>query len=470
MKTIVAVSLLSLTLSGCASMRDYVMPSPPEGSAETKLTQENDLRFAAEQKPIAAWWREFNDAHLTELVEQSLKTNIDVRIAFANLREARALSRSVNSDQYPTIDANGGYTRNLNSNETTNRPINRVDNTYQAGFDASWELDLFGRVSSRIAMQQALEQAEYAQLHQIYVTVTAEVAKTYFELRGAQYRLSIASRNAGNQAATYQLTQTLQTAGGASALDVSRAQTQLSLTQASIPPLQAEVNAAINRLSVLTGQVPNALRDRLSQTQLLPSLPVTIAVGDTAELIRRRPDINVAERQLAATVSNYNLAVAELFPSVSISGSLGFIATNLSSFGTSALAGAIGPSLSWRLFDRDRLNAEIDQSDARSVAALANYEKTVLMALEETQTALSDFTHEEQRRLHLQQAAASAKQSAIFAKERFDHGYDNFLDVLVAESTLLEAEDALANSEIASGLDLISIYKALGGGWQVASE
>ncbi|KKN25709.1 hypothetical protein LCGC14_0881880, partial [marine sediment metagenome] len=185
------------------------------------------------------------------------------------------------------------------------------------------------------------------------------------------------------------------------------------------------------------------------------------------ELLKRRPDIRSAERSLAASVAEYNLKVADLFPKVSVLGSLGFISTNLSTFGSSALAGSIGPSISWQVFDRDRLNAFVDQADARTDAALAQYQKTVLTALEETQTAMSNFANEEQRRAELQVAAASAKQSAQMAKDRFDSGYDNFLDVLDAERTLLEAEDTLANSEITSGLNLVAIYKALGGGWQV---
>jgi multidrug efflux system outer membrane protein len=289
-------------------------------------------------------------------------------------------------------------------------------------------------------------------------------------LRGAQYRLDIAQRNAENQKETFELTEKILNAGGASALDVSRARTQLSLTRSTIPPLRAQIDSTINSLSVLTGQVPDALRSNLSQSKALPSLPLSVAVGDAQTLLNRRPDIRSAERSLAASVADYNLRVADLFPKVSILGSLGFISTNLSSFGTSALAGSIGPSISWQVFDRDRLKAYVDQADAQTDAALARYEKTVLSALEEIQSAMSDFSNEEQRRAELQQAAASAKQSAIMARNRFDSGYDNFLDVLDAERTLLEAEDTLANSEITSGLNLVAIYKALGGGWQVKAQ
>jgi multidrug efflux system outer membrane protein len=468
MKTALLVSMMSLTMAGCASFQDYLPPEPSEAVSQTTLT-DADYQFASEQTPVSAWWKEFDDVQLTQLVEQALKTNLDVRVAYANLLQARAISTALNSDRTPTLNANGGYNRNLFSEEYPSSSV-RANDQYSAGFDSTWELDLFGRVSNRIQAQLEQEQAIGADLQQIYVTVAAEVARNYFELRGAQYRLDIAERNAKNQGETYELTENMLSAGSASALDVSRAKTQLSLTRSLIPPLKAQVTAAINRLSVLTGQVPNTLQTELAESKALPSLPVTVAVGNAQDLLKRRPDIRSAERLLASSVSSYNIAVSDLFPSVNLVGSIGFLSTNLSTFGTSALAGSIGPSLSWQLFDRNRLYAQIDQADASSITAMAQYEKTVLSALEETQTALSDFSHEEQRRAELQEAAASAQQSVKMAKDRFDFGYDNFLDVLDAERTLLEAEDSLANSEIEAGLDLISIYKALGGGWEVAPE
>lgn len=468
MKKLMLCTLISLSISGCAQFRDYQFPTA-DSSVESTQLSDDSYQFATAQQPIADWWTSFQDPQLSQLVEEALSHNLDVRIALANLQAARALSRAVGSDRYPTVNANAGYSRNLYSEEAQNSTARAAD-VYETGFDASWELDIFGRVSYGIQSQLAQEQAIAADLQQMYVSVAAEVARQYFVLRGAQYRLDIAQRNAENQKETFELTEKILNAGGASALDVSRARTQLSLTRSTIPPLRAQIDSTINSLSVLTGQVPDALRSNLSQSKALPSLPLSVAVGDAQTLLNRRPDIRSAERSLAASVADYNLRVADLFPKVSILGSLGFISTNLSSFGTSALAGSIGPSISWQVFDRDRLKAYVDQADAQTDAALARYEKTVLSALEEIQSAMSDFSNEEQRRAELQQAAASAKQSAIMARNRFDSGYDNFLDVLDAERTLLEAEDTLANSEITSGLNLVAIYKALGGGWQVKAQ
>lgn len=462
------VSLITLSLSGCASFKSYEAPTTPESVAETSLTK-TDYQFATAQQPVANWWQAFNDDQLNGLIEQSLKTNLDVRIAYANLQEARAITRAIQSDRLPDIGANGGVSRQLNSEEYPGGNV-RANDRYEAGFDASWELDLFNRISSSIASQTAQQEAIAANLDQIYVTVAAEVARNYFELRGAQYRLDIAERNAGNQSETYELTQNMFEAGSASALDVARAKTQMQLTRSTIPPLKAQITASIHRLSVLTGQAPEALKPALSAVEALPSLPVTVDVGDVTTLLKRRADVRSAERSLAASVANYNVSVADLFPKVNLIGSLGFLSTNLSTFGTTALAGAVGPSLSWQVFNRDRLHARIEQRNAQIDAALANYEKTVLNTLEETQTALSDFSHEEARRYELQTAASSANNAVNMAKERFDSGYDSFLDVLDAERTLLEAEDSLAVSEISAGLDLISIYKALGGGWQVGRQ
>lgn len=470
-RLITTLICVALTTTACASFRDYTAPSAPETAERIEFEQSDNSRFKSASQPVSDWWREFTDPALTELVEAAMAANPDIRIAFSNLQEARALSREAGYDRYPSVDASADYSRNLNSQETeSGQALPRTNNNYQAGFDASWELDLFNRVSSQIETQAALAESAEANLQYMYVTIAAEVARTYVELRGAQHRLDIAVRNQKNQAETHELTQVLLDGGRATALDVARAKTQMTLTAATIPPLEAQMTAAINRLSVLTGQVPDTLRNQLSDKAPLPELPVTVAVGDAESLLKRRPDIRAAERTLAASVSAYNVATADLFPTVRLLGSLGFVATNLSSFGTSALAGSLGPSLEWQVFNRDSVRARIDQADARSQAQLATYDKTVLAALEETQTALSNFAREEERRATLQLAAQSAKHSGELAKQRFDEGYDDFLDVLDAERTLLETEDTLANSEIASVLNLIGIYKALGGGWQVASD
>lgn len=470
MKRIPLLLILSIiSVTSCGPVRDYTQPENPQGTAKIDLKRDDQRYYSTE--PVLAWWEEFHDPQLSALVKRSLEENLDVRIALANLFEARAISRESGFDRIPTVTTKASYARQRLSEEgISGKPADRTVNNYQAGFDAVWELDLLGRVSERVASHKALEEASLADFQRIYITVAADVAAAYMELRGTQYRLNVAERNAKNQEETYKFTKILQQGGRANELDVLRAYTQFELTHSNIPSLQAQVTAIINRISVLSGQIPDTLRYELSGVKPLPSLPVSVAVGNVEDLLRRRPDIRIAERQLASRVAQYNVSVTEIFPTVDLIGSLGFLATNFSNFGASSVAGLIGPTINWRIFDLGRVRAAIDQADARTQAALAQYEKTVLYALEETQTALSNFSREEMRRSMLQNAARSSFKSTQLAKQRLKQGIDSMMDVLDIERTQLQAEDMLATSEIRAALDLIAIYKALGGGWQVIDE
>ncbi len=464
-KTLFLISSCALALSACKTMHDPKVPTVPAGFEQIDLTALGNERFQT-CEPVMSWWKTLEDAQLDFLISWSMDHNKDVGIALANLQEARGALRENGYDRYPTATADGSYQRNYASKETGVSVTDRSTSLYSTGLNASWELDLFGRVSAKAEGAEARERASLADLRSAYVAVAAEVAANYSGLRGAQYRLSIANRNAENQKKTYGLTKRLTEGGRGTQLDVSRALTQLELTKSTIPALEAAVTAHINRLSVLTGQVPDALREVLSEVKPMPSIPVTVNLGNVSDILSRRPDIAAAKHNVAAATADYNVASANRFPVVSIIGSLGFVATNISSFGTSALAASVGPSVSWSAFDMNRVRAQIDQADARAQRSLMVYEKTVLEALEELQTAVSDFSKEEERRGYLQRAARSSKESATLARARYEAGVDTFLDVLNAEATLLEAEDLLAQSEVNAALDLISVYKALGGGWQ----
>lgn len=465
-KNALLISVCAVSLTACETVRDFVAPVMPAGFTETDLTALGNERFKAAE-PVISWWETLEDKQLNELINQALDSNKDVGIALTNVLEARALSRETGYDRFPTVTSSGSYQRNRMSEETGTPVLDRTTNSYDAGFDAAWELDLFGRVAARVEGDEARAQIALDELNNAYTTIAAEVARGYIQLRGAQHRLSIAKRNAANQKKTYNLTKRLTEGGRGTQLDVSRALTQLDLTQSTIPALEAEVMASINRLSVLTGQVPDALRAPLSAEQPLPSIPMSVNLGNVSDLLRRRPDIAAAENGLKAATADYNVSVAGQFPIVNIIGSLGFIATSMSSFGASALSSSVGPSVSWAAFDMGRIKAQIAQNDARAQRAVVTYEKTVLEALEELQTAVSDFSKEEERRALLQDAARSSKESAGLARQRYEAGIDTFIDVLSAEATLLEAEDRLAQSEINAALDLISVYKSLGGGWQI---
>ena len=464
-KILFLITCCALVLGACVSTREIEKPSAPAGAEQTNLIELGNQRFAAAE-PVKAWWKTLGDEQLNFLVSWSLDHNKDVGIALANLMEARSLLREYKYDRYPRVTSGAAYQRIRSSEEGVSALPDPTYNNYEAGFDGAWELDLFGRVASRIEGAEARRRASLSDLRGVYVAVAAETTRSYIALRGAQYRLNIAKRNAENQKETYDLTVRLTDGGRGTQLDVSRALTQLELTQSTIPALEAQVTANINRLSVLTGQVPDALRGKLSEPGCMPNIPVSVNLGNVSGLLRRRPDIAVAESRLAAATADYNVAVSYQLPVVNIVGSLGFVATNFSNFGASALAASVGPSVSWAAFDMGRVRAQIAQTDARAQRALIIYEKTVLEALEELQTAVSDFSKEEERRGLLQKAALSSRESAVLARQRYEAGVDTFLDVLNAEATLLQSEDLLAQSEINAALDLVTVYKALGGGWQ----
>lgn len=459
---------LSVTIVSC-SFRPYHKPEavvPEEG----RYAEESDPRLKAAE-PVADWWSTFNDEDLDSLITDALDHNLNVAIAVANLRQTRALLRESGFDLFPVIRADGGYTWQRQSEEAGVPVADRNIETYDVGLNASWELDLFGRVTQAKKAAKATYQAGFAELRGTYVSVASEVALTYLQLRGAQYRLNVARQNVENQEETYQLSKALANGGSGSELDMARAEAQLELTRSSIPPLQAQIKGAINRLSVLTGRTPLTLDNWLEQAKPLPSIPPSVAIGSPADMLRRRPDIDRAERELAASVAQYNVAVADYFPRVNIFGSLGFLATSFSNlFSSGALTASVGPSISWAAFDLGRVQARVAAGDAKTELRLAIYQRTVLEALEEVSTAMSDFSLEEERRRRLTTAAQASAKAAKLAQQRYEAGIDNFLDVLDAERRLLEAQDLLAISNIKVGTDLIAIYRALGGGWQVKTE
>lgn len=459
--------LILLVISSCNVGKEYAEPEMPEIS-EKDFKELNKERFKTAE-PVANWWKNFDDEQLTALVEKALKHNYDIKIALANLRESRAFIDRAELGYFPTITSNAAGNKEKFSNDSL-FPIDK-QNTYSAGFDAIWELDLFGRFDQLVENAQATAQAQEANLRGTYVSVAAEVAAAYIQLRGAQYRLNVAQQNAENQQNSFELTQTLEEAGRGDMLDIARARTQLELTNSTIPLLEAEVNSSINRLGVLTGQKPIALQEELAEKKPLPSIPESVNMGNVIDLLKRRPDVQAAERQLAVAVTRYNINVVDLYPKVSLVGALGFLATKFTDLGTAGTSTFLyGASIDWAAFNIGRINAQIDAADAVAEAQLAGFEKTVLVALEEIDTNMVNFSRQEKSREKLFEAANASAKAAEFAQDRFDAGIDSFLDVLDAQRSKLEAENRLAQSETQLALYLIAIYKSLGGGWEVALE
>jgi multidrug efflux system outer membrane protein len=456
--------LAAAVLAACAVGPNYEAPTTPSAAKFDGV----EATYSTEAA-VADFWQKFDDPMLAGLVDQALTSNYDLRIALSRIAEARALRRDVAFDLAPSIQASGGYTETRVSREQTLAGAPRSTEYYDAGFDAFWELDFFGRVRRGLEASTAQLGAVEASGRDTLVIVTAEVTRTYFELRGFQQQLDVARRNVVNQQATLDLATARLDAGSGTEFDTARAQAQLSATLGSIAPLEAAVARTIHRLSVLVGREPGALRAELTPPQNLPPLPGIVPVGDPAGLLRRRPDIRVAERQLAGATAEIGVAVADLFPRVTFTGSAGYVATSSGSLGDSGTdAYVVAPGISWGIFDLGHVQARIAASKARKQTAVLNYERTVLNALEETENSLVTHARARDRLVHDEAAVRASNTAASLARVRYENGASDFLQVLDAERTLLESEDRLARSRTEAATSLIAVYKALGGGWEAA--
>jgi multidrug efflux system outer membrane protein len=454
--------LAAAVLAACAVGPDY---QAPQTRAAASFDGVENVYSAGDS--VADFWRTFDDGTLQNLVDQALNSNFDVRIALSRVAEARALRRDAAFDLAPSITAGGGYTETRVSREQTLAGAPRSTEYYDAGFDAFWELDFFGRVRRGLEASNAQLGAVEALRRDALVIVTAEVTRTYFELRGFQQQLDVARRNVSNQQSTLDLATARLDAGSGTEFDTARAQAQLSATLGSIAPLEAAVARAIHRLSVLVGREPGALRGELALARDLPALPGIVPVGDPAGMLRRRPDIRVAERELAQSTANIGVAVADLFPRVTFTGSAGYVAASSGDLGNSGTdAYVLAPGISWAIFDLGHVQARIAASKARQQTALLRYEKTVLNALEETENSLVTHARARDRLVHDEAAVQASATAADLARVRYENGASDFLQVLDAERTLLVSEDQLARSRTDAATSLIAVYKSLGGGWE----
>jgi len=457
------MALLALAATACAVGPNYQRPQAEVAG----VFQQLDAGYAVEA-PVAEFWRGFEDPLLTQLVEAALAGNHDLRAALGRVEQARAIARLSRKDLLPTVTAGAGYTETrLSEVEAPGVPRAQRDGEfYDAGFDAFWELDLFGRVRRGAQASRADAQAAAADLRALQVTVAAEVARAYFELRGLQEQLRVARGNAENQATTLTLTQARLDAGRGTEFDVARARGQLEFTRSRIPALEAAWLAAAHRLAVLNGREPSSLLAELEPINPLPALPQSVAVGSPAELLRRRPDILGAERRLAAATARIGVATADLFPRVTFNGSIGSAAADLGDlFTRDSEAYGFGPRISWAFLDVGRVRDRINASDAGAAAQLALYEGTVLRALEEAENALTGYARARQEGEHLAQSAAASTRAAELAQLRFEGGAADFLHVLDAQRSQLEAEDRLALSQARTATALIAVYKSVSGGW-----
>ncbi len=457
MRETLIASAVALLLVGCAAGPD---PQPPKATLEPAFVMP-----AASGEPAAAFWRGFADPVLDALIADAVSANADVRLAQARLQEVRALAGEADANRLPSLSLGAGAGR---GNEV-GFPIDNVLNVSGA---FNWELDFFGRTRRASESAAAQVQAGEAGVLAAQRVVGAEIATQYLALRALQQRLAVAQESLANQRETQRIVKARADLGRGTPLDVARANALVETTEASLPALQGAIERTALRIATLSGQSPRATLALLAETKPLPSLPATSAetltAGTPQGLLERRPDIRVAERQLAAATAAIGVARADLYPRISLVGLLGFTSTRAADLFDSAGRNTnLGASLSWSALDFGRVRNRIGASEARAQAALVQWEQTVQLALEETEGALSAYTRSVQQSARLENAARESAEAARIARVRYEAGAADLLTVLDAERTALAARDALVQSQQGTLSAIVAVYRALGGGWTV---
>jgi outer membrane protein, multidrug efflux system len=474
----ILATFLIVTVLGCMVGPNY---RPPAMKLPTHWDGTDQQLKQAENKEdkidLATWWQAFDDPLLNTVIAQALTSNLDEKIALARIREGRAYLLISRAGLLPSIDASGYYTRQRYSANTPfgffPQLLPRDENIYEAGFDASWELDVFGGIRRGVEASKAGLAASIENSRDVRVTLLAEVARDYVAVRTLEYRLQIAKANLRDQNDSLNLAQARFEQGFAPELDVFQARSLLETTQAQVPELESELAQTVHRLGVLLGREPDALQAELSDIAPIPgiadpdAMAVRIPAGLPSDLLRRRPDIRAAEREVAAATARVGVATADLYPRFSITGTAGLesISTSDFFFGTSRMW-QVGPTMTWPIFEGGRIRAYIDVRNAQEEQALLSYRKTVLVALAEVEDALVAYAKERSRHQSLAASAEDFKSAQLLALDRYEEGYATYLDVLEAQRSLYAAQDSLAQSDQQIIDDLIAIYKALGGGWQ----
>ena len=472
------VLLAASTITACTVGPDYEAPVPaaPEAfSSQATVEQAADEAIEG-PAPDTRWWTALGDATLAELVDEALVHNHDLEIARARVRQARAQRRAAGALGRPQVSgAASGAVFQGSENDPGGGPalaragLAELDgDIYDVGVQAGWELDVFGGVRRAKEAADARIGAAIEGRRATLLGVVAEVAQTYTELRGAQRRRLLAEKNLGLAEQTLSRVEARHTAGLASGLDLERSRAEVAGTRALVPPLRADEHAAAHRLGTLVGTTPGALRDRLLQTTPWTDPPDLVPVGLPSDLLRRRPDIRLAERQLAASTADIGVRTADLYPRFHLTGSGGLSSGRFADlFESASRTWTFGPSISWPIFQGGRIRAGIEAAEASRDVAYATYQQSVLRALEEVETALVRYAEEELRRRTLVDAAAASAKAADLARTLYDKGLADYLVVLDAERTQTDVEDRLAQSETGVILRLVALYASLGGGWEV---
>jgi multidrug efflux system outer membrane protein len=455
-------AVLLLGLAGCATTGSYYVP-PLTEAPDAYVAEPVGVGNAAVE---TAWWKLFGDPALDGLIAEALAANLDARLAVARLDEARALAGVSRAGRLPGGGVDAGYQRRRLADGERSGGQPREGDALRLGAEASWEIDLFGRVRRGVEAAEAEVGGAEALLRSARAAVTADVASQYFKLRGSEAALAVARRQIETQRRSLDVTRKLERAGAGARFDIVRAEAALAAVEATLPGIEQRISTARHGLAVLLGKTPQSFTGPAATTASLPRI-AQIGVGAPADLLRRRPDIAAAERALAAATARRGVAEAELFPTVRLSGFIGLLAGGFESLFTGgALAFAGGPSLDWGVFDMPRLRAQVRVADARTDVALIDYHRTVLNALRDVEDALVAYgTIRTSLAMRDQQVGAS-REAARMASVRFREGEGQYLDVLDAERSLYEAEATLVAARADHLLSVVEIHRALGGGWE----
>jgi NodT family efflux transporter outer membrane factor (OMF) lipoprotein len=457
-------------LAGCTVGPDYRAPDVimPTAWSSSQPTAVHPATVPSAGN-LSRWWTTFGDPTLDTLIVRAVEQNLDLKAASARVREARAARGIATADRLPTVNATGGYSRNLVSENGPLGPLVGGDefDDFQVGFDAGWELDLFGRVRRNVEAANAQWAATVEGRRDVLVRLLADVARNYVELRAAQRRLTIATHNLAAQEDTLRLTRIRREAGTTGDFDVVRAESQMQQTQAILPTLRLQIRVLIYATSVLLGEQPASLERELIDHRPIPAALPSIPLGLPSDLLLRRPDIRGAERALIASNARIGVAEADLYPRFSLTGQFALDATKLSNLTDGGSQGfAFGPSFRWNLFDAGRTKSNVRGQEARDEQAVLRYRQVILGALQEVETALARYETEQARRQSLNAAVTASSRAVELAKIQYAEGSLDLVGVLDAQRSLYAAQDLLAQSDAQASSQLIAVYKSLGGGWE----
>jgi outer membrane protein, multidrug efflux system len=473
-RCVLSVPLAGLvTVTGCMVGPNYKPPATTMPAAYREPTTGPTTApaiVAADAPAEIRWWRQLGDAELTNLVEKAVTANYGVAVAQARLREARAGRQMAQAMLYPQVSVGASALRYRLSDSVVSLPgINGEDGLFQVGFDAAWAVDVFGGIRRGVEAAKANEQASDADRRGVVLMVAAETARAYLELRGTQREIQIAETTLDEQRQTLAVTENKNRNGLASDLEVLRARTEVEATAAQIPPLQQAARQYIHVLSTLLGQEPTALSSELEQPQAIPTVSGKLAVGIPSDLLRRRPDIQAAERQLAASTAGVGVATAQLLPQMMLGGVGGLASRNSGElFNGNSNYYVAGPSVNWSVFDGGLRKAGVKLSEAQVDAAKAAYQDTVLSAFREVESSLVAVDRAQEQVSDLKRLSASARETAAIARRDYERGILDQLTVLDAQRQSNRADMMLAQGQVQLVVNTVTLYKALGGGWEIA--